>query len=185
MKSFLIFMWEVSKIVILALLIVIPIRYFIFQPFFVKGQSMEPNFENGDYLIIDEISYRFRDPLRGEVIVFKYPNDPSQRYIKRIIGLPGETIEIGEGKVVIYNEEGGKVLNESAYLSSSVFTAGSMQTTLGEDDYFVLGDNRAVSADSRRWGTLPKENIIGRTWIKAWPVSVSAKIETPEYSPSQ
>ncbi len=178
-------MWEVSKIVILALLIVIPIRYFIFQPFFVRGQSMEPSFENGDYLIIDEISYRFRDPLRGEVIVFKYPNDPSQRYIKRIIGLPGETIEIGDGKVVIYSEDGGRVLDESAYLFPSVFTAGSQQIILGENDYFVLGDNRAVSADSRRWGALPEENIIGRTWIKAWPVSASAKIETPEYSPSQ
>src|SRR4030066_2203226 len=137
MKSCLLFMWEVSKIVILALLIFIPILYFIFQPFFVRGQSMEPNFENGDYLIIDEISYRFRDPLRGEVIVFKYPNDPSQRYIKRIIGLPEETIEIGDGKVVIYNNEGGQVLGESDYLSSSVSTAGSLKVVLGEDEYFV------------------------------------------------
>src|SRR4030043_1009546 len=121
MKSFLLFMWEVSKIVILALLIVIPIRYFIFQPFFVRGQSMEPNFENGDYLIIDEISYRFRDPLRGEVVVFKYPNDPSQRYIKRIIGLPGETIEIQGGQITVLNEEGRTALEESEYLSASAF----------------------------------------------------------------
>jgi len=185
MKSFLLFVLEVGKIVLLALLIVIPIRYFIFQPFFVRGQSMEPNFQDSDYLIIDELSYRLRDPLRGEVIVFKYPNDPSQRYIKRIIGLPGETLEIGDGKVVIFNEEGGSILDESAYLESSVFTAGSMQLTLSQNEYFVLGDNRAVSADSRRWGTLPKENIIGRAWIKAWPVTASAKIETPEYSPSQ
>jgi len=185
MKSFFLFVWEISKIVILALLIVIPIRYFIFQPFFVRGQSMEPNFENGDYLIVDEISYRFRDPLRGEVVIFKYPNDPSQRYIKRIIGLPEETIEIGDGKVVIYNNEGGQVLEESDYLSSSVFTAGSLKVVLGEDEYFVLGDNRAVSADSRRWGTLPGENIIGRALFKAWPVSASAKIETPEYAPNQ
>lgn len=185
MKSFLLFLLEVGKIVLLALLIVIPIRYFIFQPFFVRGQSMEPNFQDSDYLIIDELSYRLRDPLRGEVIVFKYPNDPSQRYIKRIIGLPGETLEIGDGKVVIFNEGGGSILDESAYLDPSVFTAGSMQLTLDQNEYFVLGDNRAVSADSRRWGTLPKENIIGRAWIKAWPVTVSAKIETPEYSPSQ
>jgi len=146
---------------------------------------MEPNFEDGDYLIIDEISYRLRDPARGEVVVFKYPNDPSQRYIKRIIGLPGETIEIGDGKVVIYKEDSGMVLDESDYLSSSVFTSGSMQVVLAENEYFVLGDNRAVSADSRRWGVLPRENLIGKTWVKAWPVSASAKIETPAYSPSQ
>jgi len=184
MKPFLLFVWEVTKIVILALLIVIPIRYFIFQPFFVRGQSMEPNFEDGEYLIIDEISYRFRDPLRGEVVVFKYPNDPSQRYIKRIIGLPGETVQIGDGKVVIYTENSGMVLDESDYLPSSIFTSGSLQMTLGENEYFVLGDNRAVSADSRRWGTLPENDIIGKVWVRAWPVTASAKIETPEYSTS-
>ena len=129
MKSFLAFIWEIAKIVIIALLIVVPIRYFIFQPFFVKGQSMEPNFGSGDYLIIDEITYRFRPPQRGEVVVFRYPDDPSQRYIKRIIGLPGETIEIEEGKVIIYNEEGGRMLEESDYLSSSVFTSGNLRLT--------------------------------------------------------
>src|SRR3989344_8195084 len=110
MRNLLSFIWEVSKIIIIALVIVLPIRYLLFQPFFVKGQSMEPNFEDGDYLIIDELSYKLRDPARGEVIVFKYPNDPSQRYIKRIIGLPGETIEIQNGRVAIYNEEEGAVL---------------------------------------------------------------------------
>ena len=87
MKKFLLFIWEVSKIVIIAILIVVPIRYFVFQPFFVRGQSMEPNFHGGDYLIVDELSYQFRAPERGEFIVFKYPNDPSQRYIKRIVVL--------------------------------------------------------------------------------------------------
>ncbi len=103
----------VIQVVILAAVIVIPIRYFVFQPFFVKGQSMEPNFENGDYLIIDEISYRLREPQRGEAIVFKYPKNPSQRYIKRIIGLPGETVEIKDGKITIYKEGVPQVLNES------------------------------------------------------------------------
>ena len=106
MKKFYSFIWETAKIIIIALIIVVPIRYFLFQPFFVKGQSMEPNFESGDYLIIDELSYRLREPQRGEVVVFKYPNDPSQRYIKRIVALPEERIEIKEGRVVIYNREG-------------------------------------------------------------------------------
>ncbi|PIP24148.1 MAG: signal peptidase I [Candidatus Nealsonbacteria bacterium CG02_land_8_20_14_3_00_37_10] len=183
MKSALIFIWEIAKIVIIALLIVVPVRYFVFQPFFVKGQSMEPNFSDGDYLIVDEITYRFRAPERGEVVVFKYPDDPSQRYIKRIIGLPGEIIEIEQGKVVIYNNEGeGIILDESNYLSSSASTSGDLRITLNGNEYFVLGDNRAASADSRRWGPLPLENIIGRALIRAWPVVALAKIETPDYS---
>jgi len=181
MKNFLAFIWEITKIVIIALLIVVPIRYFIFQPFFVRGQSMEPNFENGDYLIIDEISYRFREPLRGEVVVFKYPQNPSQRYIKRIIGLPGETIEIENSKVIIFNRQGSQVLDESEYLSSFIQTPGKVQITLAENEYFVLGDNRISSADSRRWGPLPREDIVGRVFLRAWPFTALAKIAVPVY----
>jgi signal peptidase I len=181
MKKTLVFFWEIAKIVIIALLIVVPIRYFIFQPFFVKGQSMEPNFESGDYLIVDEISYRFRDPQQGEVVVFKYPNDPSQRYIKRIIGLPGEIVEIKNGQVIVFNQEGGQVLDESDYLSSYIFTPGNVRITLAEDEYFVLGDNRSSSADSRRWGPLSREYIVGRVLLRAWPLAALAKIEAPEY----
>ncbi len=143
---------------------------------------MGPNFSDGDYLIVDRITYRFRVPQRGEVIVFRHPNDPFQRYIKRIIGLPGETIEIEQGGVIIYsNEEGGVVLEESAYLSPSVFTLGDLRTVLGENEYFVLGDNRAASVDSRQWGLLSRENIIGRALIRAWPPTALAKIEAPAY----
>jgi signal peptidase I len=180
MKKLLSFAWEIAKIVIIALIIVVPIRYFLFQPFFVRGQSMEPSFEDGDYLIIDEISYRFRDPQRGEVVVFKYPNDPSQRYIKRIIGLPGETIEIEDGKVII-SKNTEEVLDESSYLSPSVFTQGEVQFFLGEDEYFVLGDNREFSSDSRRWGPLPREDIVGKVFFRAWPFVALAKFEAPSY----
>jgi signal peptidase I len=181
MKNIFSFFWEVAKIVIIALLIVIPIRSFIFQPFFVRGQSMEPSFENGDYLIIDEISYYFNEPQRGEVVVFKYPKDPSQRYIKRIVGLSGETKEIKSGQVLIYNQEGSRILDESDYLVSSVQTPGDTKITLSEDEYFVLGDNRYASSDSRRWGALPRENIIGRVFARAWPLTVLAKFEAPSY----
>jgi len=180
-KSILSFIWEISKIVIIALLIVIPIRYFVFQPFFVNGQSMEPNFQNGDYLIVDEISYRFLEPKRGEVIVFKYPNNPSQRYIKRIVGLPGETVEVKEGKVMILADEQKWLLNESIYLSQFIQTPGEVIISLGEDEYFVLGDNRIASFDSRKWGPLPEEDIIGRVIFRAWPMSALAKIEAPAY----
>jgi len=182
MRNFLAFIWEITKIVIIALLIVVPIRYFIFQPFFVRGRSMEPNFENGDYLIIDEISYRFRDPQRGEVIVFKYPQNPSQRYIKRIIGLPGETIEIEDGKVIIYQKNfGAQVLDESSYLPPYLETPGDTRVSLDENEYFVLGDNRVSSSDSRRWGPLPREDIVGRVFFRAWPFAALAKIEVPSY----
>jgi len=174
------FIIEVLQIVILAAIIVIPIRYFIFQPFLVRGQSMEPNFENSDYLIVDELSYRIRDPERGEVIVFKYPKNPSLRYIKRVIGLPGETIEIKDGKIIISKGSESQILDESKYLSS-LQTPGELKVSLNNNEYFVLGDNRIFSSDSRYWGTLPKKDIIGRVFFRAWPFTALAKIEIPEY----
>ncbi len=158
----------------------VPIRYFLFQPFFVRGQSMDPNFENGDYLIIDEISYRFRQPARGEVIVFKYPLDVSQRFIKRIIGLPGETVEIKDGKIAVSKDGQEEVLDESEYLADSL-TGGDLKIILGEKEYFVLGDNRDFSYDSRKFGALPEEDIIGRVVLRAWPFAALTKFETPSY----
>jgi signal peptidase I len=184
MKKTLLFFWEIAKIVLIAMAIVVPIRYFLFQPFFVKGQSMEPNYENGDYLIIDELSYRLRNPERGEVIVFRYPGDTTQRYIKRIIGLPGETVEIKNGQVTIYKTDSTtETLNELSYLDSNIKTLafGSERTALGTGEYFVLGDNRLVSSDSRRWGIVPKDNIIGKVYLRAWPFDEVAKIELPIY----
>jgi len=180
-KSFFQFWWEILKIVILALVIVIPIRYFLFQPFLVKGQSMEPNFHDDDYLIIDEISYRFREPKRGEVIVFRYPGNPSQRFIKRIIGLPGETVEIKDGEVIIIKDVQSQILDESNYLSPSLKTSGNLKITLNQNEYYVLGDNRWVSADSRSWGTLPKKYITGRVVFRAWPIRALAFFEEPKY----
>src|SRR3990167_5013927 len=117
MKNFLSFIFETLKIVIISLVVVLPIRYFVFQPFIVKGESMEPNFQDGNYLIIEEISYRFQGPQRGDVVVFKYPFNPSQRYIKRIIGLPGETLEISNEKVEVFDQAGNPiVLKENTYL---------------------------------------------------------------------
>ena len=181
LKNTLLFFWEISKIVIIALLIVVPIRYFVFQPFFVRGQSMEPNFHNSDYLIIDEISYRFSEPDRGEVIVFKYPNDPSQRYIKRIIGLPGEIVEIRNGEIIIQTGSQQYVLEEANYLSQFTVTQGDSRISLREGEYFVLGDNRSFSSDSRRWGPVSEDEIVGRVLLRMWPISAFAKIEPPGY----
>lgn len=170
MKNVFSFILEILKISLIALAIVIPIRYFLFQPFFVKGESMDPNFANGDYLIVDEISYHFRAPERGEVVVFRAPTDQSQRFIKRIIGLPGETVNINNGKITIYNNSGNKILDESGYLGNTT-TGGDMSVALKSNEYFVLGDNRPFSFDSRMFGPITKESIIGRVVVRAWPLN--------------
>ena len=178
-----VFFIEVLKIAIISLAIIIPVRYFLIQPFVVKGSSMEPNFSSGDYLIIDEISYRFSEPERGDVVVFKYPKDPSQYYIKRIIALPGEKIQIENGDIVVYNNEfpGGIEIDES-YIPKDVNTPGDVDSVVGKDEYFVLGDNRTASSDSRVWGELSKDEIIGKTWVRGWPISEIGIIKMPQYS---
>ncbi len=168
-KETILFAWEVFKIAVIAAVIVLPIRYFVFQPFVVKGSSMEKSFHGNDYLIVDEISYRFSPPQRGDVIVFKYPKNPSQRFIKRIVGLPGETVEIKGNEVMISKDDYSWTLEESSYAYESPMPLRSIKVSLGEDEYFVLGDNRGNSYDSEDWGPLLKDYIIGRVIFRAWP----------------
>src|SRR3989344_5193546 len=127
------FFWELIKVFLLAMAIIVPIRYFLVQPFFVRGASMEPNFLDGEYLVIDELSYRLRQPARGEVIVFRFPDNPSQFFIKRIIGLPDERVVISGGRVTIYNDRytDGVLLDEAQYLDGAR-TSGTISTKLGE-----------------------------------------------------
>ncbi len=179
MKGFLNYLWESAKIILFAALIVLPIRYFLFQPFIVRGASMEPSFHEADYLIVDQLSYRFRDPQRGEVIVFNYPQDPQKRHIKRIIGLPGEEVTIKEGKIFVASE-GEKNLLEEDYLPLER-TTGEERIFLNEREYFVMGDNRGASFDSRNWGSLPRENVIGRVFFQVSFFDVFARVEIPEY----
>lgn len=164
------FFWDLIKVTLIALVLVGLVRYFLFQPFFVQGASMEPTFEDGEYLIVDELSYYFRTANRGEVIVFKYPLDTSQYFIKRVVGLSGETVEIKNGEVKIYNKENpnGFLLKEK-YLPDNLQTLGDIKAKLGAGEYFVLGDNRSRSADSRRFGSVPKEDIVGKVFLRAWP----------------
>lgn len=166
-------LWEVAKVILISMAIVLPIRYFIVQPFIVRGASMEPNFETSDYLIIDEVSYFLGKPGRGEVIVFRYPRDPRQFFIKRIISLPGERIEIKDGSIRIYNVEHprGFALSEPYLSPVEPPTGPNINVTLGASEYFVLGDNRDESSDSRVWGPLDKKFIIGRAFLRAWPVN--------------
>ena len=163
---------EFLRLAIIAAAIALPIRYFIAQPFIVRGASMEPNFHDREYLVIDELSYFLREPKRGEVVVFRYPLDPREYFIKRVIGLPGETVEVKSGEVYIFNDEhpDGFRLQE-AYLPRDLEFRGNIRFTLEGDEYVVLGDNRPASSDSRNWGTLERKFITGRAVFRAWPIS--------------
>ncbi|MBI2677044.1 MAG: signal peptidase I [Candidatus Yanofskybacteria bacterium] len=182
-KELLSFFWEVIRIVVISVAIIVPVRYFLVQPFFVRGASMESLFEDGDYLLIDEISYRFRQPQRGEVIVFRAPEDKSQFYIKRIIGLPGEEVQIKDGEITILNKENpkGLDLDESLYLDKGVKTIGNLNISIGPGEYFVLGDNREHSSDSRIWGQVNKKLITGRAFFRAWPFDKVTKFKEVVY----
>jgi len=184
--------WDFLKIVLVALVIILPIRYFVFQPFIVSGSSMEPNFSNSQYLIIDEISYRLSTPQRGQAIVLHYPKDPKEYFIKRIIGLPGEKVQIENGDVTIFNatNPNGLVLNETylpnqglTYPHDATIVGGKKIIELRPDQYFVLGDNRLASSDSRDWGILPRNEIVGKVFLRVLPVSeLKFYTQTPAYA---
>lgn len=182
MKQFFLASREILEVVIISLFTVYIIRSFLVQPFLVSGASMEPNFSDGNYLLIDELTYRFRAPQRGEVAVFRYPGDTKTFYIKRIIGLPGERVVVRDGSVRIFGgayPDGFKLPED--YIASGVATLGDVDRTLANDEYFVLGDNRYFSFDSRNWGVLPKEDIIGIARLRLLPVREAQAFETPSY----
>lgn len=178
---------EMIRVFLLAVVIIIPVRVFLFQPFFVQGSSMDPNFADGQYLVISEFGYKqtkvgwgdtaiavkpFKEIARQDVMVFRFPKNTEEFFIKRVIGLPGESIEIRKGKVLIFNKEfpEGFVLDESAYLSPAVLTQDMARVEIGPDQYFAMGDNRMFSYDSRVFGPIDKDKIIGRVLLRAWPI---------------
>ncbi len=159
---------EIIKFALITLIIIVPIRTFIAQPFIVSGESMVPTFEDGEYLIIDELSYYFETPKRGEVVVFHYPKDPSKYFIKRVIGLPGETVKIEKEKITI--TDGDKTIElAEPYIKNSGFN--NLAVTLNDQEYFVMGDNRPASSDSRIWGPVSEDLIKGRVLFRLLPVA--------------
>lgn len=179
------FIVEVLKIVIISLAVIIPIRVFLIQPFYVKGASMEPNFHDNQYLIIDEITYRFQQPARGDVVVIKNPANTSTFFIKRLIGLPNEKIEMKDGHVYIYNSQypDGLKLNEDYLDPENVNNYGSNNSiALKENEYFVIGDNRKSSLDSRSFGPIQKKYIVGRTWLRIWPFDKFKQYNALQYN---
>lgn len=162
------FFTELLKFVLIAAIIVVPVRIFVAQPFIVSGASMVPTFQNGQYLIVDELTYHFSAPKRGDVIVFKYPRNPSEFYIKRIIGLPNETVYIQNGQISIKKTDGSQIMLDESYVINK--GNGSDQTyAVGADEYFVMGDNRPESSDSRSWGMMPREDLVGRAFLRLLP----------------
>lgn len=167
------FILELTKVVIVSLVIIVPIRYFVIQPFYVKGASMEPNFYDHEYLVVDEISYRFNAPSRGDIVVFRYPRDPQEFFIKRIIGLPGEKIQIKEGKVFIYSNErpeGYELIEDYLDKNTKTYSLDSEVIELSSNEYFVLGDNRDSSKDSRSFGAVNRSFLIGKVALRGWPL---------------
>lgn len=161
---------EIAIFLVLAVVIVLPIRLFVAQPFVVEGESMYPTFDSGDYLIVDELTYHFSDPKRGDVIVFRFPGNESVFYIKRVIGLPGETVSITEGEVTITKPDGSTLELEEPYVVAEDATY-TESTLVGPGEYYVMGDNRPRSSDSRVWGLLPEHEIMGRAFLQLLPAT--------------
>lgn len=165
------FFWEIFKFTVVALAIVLPIRLFIAQPFIVSGASMDPTFATGEYLIVDQLSYHIGNPQRGQVVIFRYPKDETKYFIKRIIGLPGEKVSIKGTEVTIINKDNpqGFKLSEP-YISAANEKEDDITVDLQDGQYFVMGDNRRQSFDSRSWGILPRSDIIGTPFVRLFPL---------------
>ena len=185
------FFFEIAETAILAILIFLALYLFLVRPHQIRGDSMLPNFHNGEYLLTEMVSYNLlkKEPQRGEVVVFRSPEQPNLDFIKRIIALPGEEIKLQNGRVFIINDANPEgFLLEEDYLEEETATEGRRTIDDGEvfsvgDGYVVLGDNRERSSDSREWGIIKKENIIGKVWLRYWPPEAVALIKPAFYIP--
>ncbi len=166
---------ELVETLLLTLVIFLLIRFAV-QNFRIEGFSMEPNFHDGQFLLVNKIVYMLHPPERGDVVIFRFPNNPDRDFIKRIIGLPGDRVEIENGRVLI----NGEALPETYPLNPGSYSYGPV--TVGQDEYFVLGDNRNNSSDSHSWGMLPSKNLIGKAWLSYWPPSQIGIVPTYSYA---
>ncbi len=163
---------EIAKYTLISLLVVAPFRVFVAQPFIVSGESMSTTLEPQEYLIVDQLTYRRTEPVRGDVVIFKYPLDPSVYFVKRVIGLPGETVRIDHNVVTVQSSSMSEPLRlDEPYVSSVSPETRPLEITLERDEYFVLGDNRKESSDSRVWGPLQQKFIVGRAFARVFPIT--------------
>jgi len=181
LRKIYLFLLDTVQTFLIAAAVFLVIYVFLFRPFEVKGESMYPNFYDKEYVLTNIVLLRFQDPKHGDIVVFKAPPDPDKDYIKRVIATPGETVSIENGKVIL----NGKLLDESSYLKPDVVTQGAAFLSEGktvkvpQDEYFVLGDNRQYSSDSREWGFVKKSNIIGDSMFVYWPLNRMRFVENP------
>jgi signal peptidase I len=165
--------WELVKFALVALVIVVPIRLFVAEPFVVSGSSMFPTFKDKDYLIVDKLSYELGTPERDDVVIFKYPNDTTKYFIKRIIGLPDETVDIKGNTITITNaaHPNGFTLDQPFVKELMPDNTQTIHTVLKDNEYFVMGDNRPASSDSRYWGTVNRNLLTGRAFLRLLPLN--------------
>src|SRR5581483_1023681 len=192
MRKFFASFLEVLEIALIAVGAVFVVRTFLIQPFLVSGSSMVPNFANGDYVLVDELTYHLHQPQRGDVVVFHDPQDWSTYFIKRVIGLPGEKVTISNNAITVFNSQNqnGLKLDES-YLPTDTpvsadncnggsFLVGTCTYNISSSTYLVLGDNRPESYDSRSWGPLPSKNIVGLVRVRLWPLNEITAFAAPK-----
>lgn len=176
------FFLEIVQVFVFSVALFLFLYLLVLQPHKIKGDSMQPNFPDGEYLLTDKVTYRFNEPQRGDVVVFKAPGTDGDEYIKRIIGLPGEEVSIRNGSVYVDNrilEE--SYLADSVYTNNGIFLKNTDSVLVPQGSYFVLGDNRPFSSDSRSWGFITKMDITGRAWLIYWPPQKSGVVELPTY----
>ncbi|MCC6934130.1 MAG: signal peptidase I [Candidatus Yanofskybacteria bacterium] len=187
------FAWETVRVVLISLVIILPVRYYLIQPFFVKGSSMVPNFHDKEYVLVDKWTYRLGQPERGDVIIFRYPGNPKEYFIKRVIGLPGESVLVGnDNTVTVFNERypNGFKVAEAGYLprENPTYCSGTSawcgtKVLLEPNHYFVMGDNREHSSDSRFFGPVDRSYFAGLAWLRLWPLNKISFIPRTEYPP--
>ncbi len=181
-KIFGFIVFDIVETVVIALAVFVIIYIFIASPHIIVGHSMDTSFSDGEFLLINELSYRFGEPQRGDVIVFKF--DATHDYIKRILGLPGDKVEVMNGSLFL----NGKQVDESAYVTKDNYTSGldfladDKTITVPADKYFVLGDNRRESSDSRQWGFVDKSAIKGKAWVVYWPLQKAEFVPSETYT---
>lgn len=181
------FFLDIIETLVIALSIFLVVYLFAMQPHQVNGQSMVPTFESGEYVLTDKVSYKLRDPQRGEVIVFHAPetaNCPKGTgcdFIKRVLALPGETVAVSNNSIIVNGQPLSEVYIPDSYQTlPGEFTKGRT-VTLGPNEYFAVGDNRPYSSDSRAWGPITKDDIVGRAFFRYWPPPVVGTIQAAEY----
>lgn len=177
------FFLDIIQVIVFAIAIFLFVYLLVLQPHKIKGDSMQPNFPDGEYLLTDKVTYRLDEPKRGDVIVFKAPTGNGDEFIKRIIGLPGETVSITNGEVYINKELLNEpYLSDEIYTSSASFLSEGKEVTVPEESYLVFGDNRPRSSDSRVFGFITKKDITGRAWLIYWPIENAGVVDKIKYN---